>query len=454
MTNFVSYALAFILLIGVLVVVHELGHYLAARWCGVKLLRFSFGFGPVLFLRRFGKDGTEWSVAAFPLGGFVRMLDEREGDVDASERHRAFNTQSVGKRSLIVFAGPFANFVLAFVLLWFCAILGRDELKPVLGNPPENTPAAVAGIRNGDEVRSVDGVSVQTFEELRWTLAKKAVDQELVELETINAKGEIAIHRLALTAIGEHGWVGDGMQLLGIRFYQSSLPPLVRDVRPGSEGEKSGLRQGDRLLALDGTDLFGTQDFVDRIVAAPDRLLKLEVERDGQRLQLDVRPLAVVENGRTVGRIGVMLSSVSDGRELWVFVRHSPLAAAGRALVETWEKSLFSLRMMGRMLTGDVSWRNLSGPVTIADYAGQTARLGLEYYLNFMALVSLGLGVLNLLPVPVLDGGHLMYHMLEVVRRRPLSERAMELGQRIGLAMLVVLMAFAFFNDMNRLLTG
>jgi regulator of sigma E protease len=454
MSNFFFYALAFVGVISALVVVHELGHYLVARWCGVKVLRFSFGFGPVIFLRQFGVDRTEWALAAFPLGGFVRMLDEREGEVAAAEAHRAYNRQSVGKRSMIVAAGPVANFVLAVFILWVCFMIGSRELRPVLGSPPEGTPAAVAGILNGEEVRRVDGQAVATMDELRWLLLKKAAEQEQVDLETINEQQEINLRHLSLAAIGEKSWVGDGMEHLGIRFYRPKVPAVVGQVIAGKPGELAGLRVGDILLALDGHVLGDWRDFVEQINASPGRSVHLEFARASENLAVDLIPEAIFENGKTIGKVGIGVRPPENSRDILVFVSYGPLDAVSRAFTETWEKSIFTLRMMGRMLTGEVSWKNLSGPVTIADYAGQSAKLGLDYYLKFMAMVSISLGVLNLLPVPVLDGGHLMYHMFEVVRRRPLTERAMEIGQRIGLGFLVILMAFAFFNDMNRLFAG
>ena len=455
MSQLPFYLGAFLVVIAVLIVVHEFGHYLAARWCGVRVLRFSVGFGRPLWQRRLGKDGTEWSVGVFPLGGYVKMLDEREGEVAPAERDRAFNRQSVGKRSLIVAAGPAANFILAILLYWVVFMLGSQELRPLLGTPPVASPAAVAGIVNGEQVRAVDGEPVVTWDDLRWRLLHKAVSQESADLEVINERQEIAVRRLPLAAAGEQGWEGDALERLGVRFFRPDIAPVVGKVMPASPGEAAGLRAGDEIFAIDGEEVRTWHDFVLRVRAAPGRLLRIELLRDGQAVVVEAVPDALSERGQQVGKLGVAVAeSPETRRELRVFVRHGFFAAGARALGETWDKSVFSLVMLGKMLAGEVSWRNLSGPVTIADYAGQSARLGLDYYLKFMALVSISLGVLNLLPVPVLDGGHLMYHMIEVVRRRPLSERAMELSQRIGMSILFVLMAFAFFNDMNRLFSG
>ena len=455
MSNLPFYLAAFIVVLGVLIVFHEFGHYAVARLCGVKVLRFSIGFGRVLWQRRLGRDQTEWAVSIFPLGGYVKMLDEREGEVAPAELGRAFNRQSVGRRSLIVAAGPFANFVLAILLYWIVFMQGSDELLPILGDPPEGTPAAVAAIKNGEQVRSVDGQPVATWDDFRWLLLQKAVDQESVELELINESREVSVRRLFLSAAAEQGWEGDALERLGIGFFRPNVPPVIGKLVAGGPGEQAGLQVGDRVLSADGVKIGVWHELVIRIRDSAGKSIQLEVDRQGQPVRLAVVSDVVSERGRSVGKIGIAVAeSPETRREVRTFIRYGFVEAGGKALVETWDKSVFSLVMMGKMLTGEVSWRNLSGPVTIADYAGQSARLGLDYYLKFMALVSISLGVLNLLPIPVLDGGHLMYHMIEVVRRRPLSERAMEIAQQFGLSILFVLMAFAFFNDLNRLFFG
>lgn len=455
MSDLPFYLAAFLVALCILIVVHELGHYIVARLCGVKILRFSVGFGKVLWQKRLGRDQTEWAVSVFPLGGYVKMLDERESEVAPDEQHRAFNRQTVGKRSLIVAAGPFANFILAIFLYWLVFMLGSNELLPVLGTPPDGTPAAMASIKNGEQIRAVDGEPVTTWSDFRWLLLQKAVNQNSTELEVINEQNEISVHRLDLSAAGEQGWEGDALDRLGITLYRPMMPPILGKVAAGSSADRAGLQPGDRVLALDGRKISAWHELVLYIRDAAERSVHVEFERQGQIASVDVVPQAVSERGRVLGRIGVAVADDGQARrEMQTFVRYGFFEAGGKALNETWDKSLFSLVMMGKMLTGEVSLKNLSGPVTIADYAGQSAKLGFDYYIRFMALVSISLGVLNLLPIPVLDGGHLMYHMIEVVRRRPLSERAMEVTQQIGVSILVVLMAFAFFNDLNRLFFG
>ena len=455
MSDFPLYLSAFLVVLGVLIVVHELGHYAVARLCGVKVLRFSVGFGRSLWQRRFGRDRTVWAIGIFPLGGYVKMLDEREGAVKPEEAHRAFNSQSVAKRSAIVAAGPAANFLLAIVLYWGLFMTGSEELLPILGKPTPGSAAEVAGIANGERVRNVDGEAVATWTDFRWLLLQKAVDHDSVQLEVINERNEISVHRLALASATEKGWEGDSLDRLGLTFYRPPMRPLLGKILAGSAGEQAGLQTGDEVKAIDGQAVVFWPDVVLKVREAPGKILRFTVLRNGELHELEVVPASVEERGRTMGRIGVAVAEGDEPRrEVKSFVRYGFVEAGRKAFRETWEKSVFSLVMLGKMLTGEVSWRNLSGPVTIADYAGQSAKMGMDYYLKFMALVSISLGVLNLLPIPVLDGGHLMYHIIEVVRRGPLSERAMEIGQQIGLSILLALMAFAFFNDINRLLSG
>ncbi|HLO62193.1 MAG TPA: RIP metalloprotease RseP [Azonexus sp.] len=454
MNDLPFYLAAFAVVLGVLIIFHELGHYLVARWCGVKVLRFSVGFGRILWQKQLGRDHTEWAVSAFPLGGYVKMLDEREGAVPAAEVHRAFNRQGVLKRSLIVAAGPLANFALAILLYWAVFMYGSNELLPVLGTPPEGSPAAVAAVQNGEQVRLVDGVSVATWNDLRWMLLQKAAERDSVVLEVVDEQGNIAFRQLDLRAVSEQGWEGDALERLGIRFFRPNTPPYLGEVIAGGPGARAGLQPGDLVVAIDGQPIALWSDFVTRIRESAGKPVRLEIRRRDESLIIDVIPEAASERGRTVGKIGVAVDTEGVRRELRVFVRHGVIESARLAVAETWDKSVFSVQMMGKMLVGEVSWKTLSGPVTIADYAGKSARLGLDYYLRFMALVSISLGVLNLLPIPVLDGGHLLYHIIEVVRRKPLSERAMEIGQQIGMTILVALMAFAFFNDISRLLSS
>jgi regulator of sigma E protease len=450
---------AFLLALGVLIVVHELGHYTAARLCNVKILRFSVGFGRPLWIRSFGRDATEWVLSAFPLGGYVKMLDEREAGeagVPAHELPRAFNRQSVLKRSFIVVAGPLANLLLAVALYWFLFMNGVEEPRPILAAPPAGTLAAEAKVGAGETARSVAGVPVMTWTELRWEMLRHVLDRETVQLETIDAHGNIAVYRIELGRLDPEVLETDPMQPLGLLLMRPELPPVLGDVQPGSPAAAAGLQPNDKILALDGQSITAWHELARRIRAAGARELLLDVQRGPVQLQVRLVPEIVEEHGGIpVARIGIAVRDDPALRKnALVTVRYGVGVSLQRALVQTWETSVLSLRMMGRMLMGEISLKNVSGPVTIADYAGQSARMGGDHYLRFLALISISLGVLNLLPIPVLDGGHLMYYLAEVIKGGPLSERVMEIGQQIGLTLLALLMALAFYNDINRLISG
>lgn len=455
MSNFFFYLLAFAVVLGVLIVVHEFGHYLVARWAGVKVLRFSVGFGRALWSKQIGADATEWAVGIFPLGGYVKMLDEREGDVAPEELHRSFNRQPVLARMAIVAAGPLANFLLAIFIYWGVFWHGSEELKPILGTPVAASAAAVAGVENGERVVKVAGETVETWQDMRWVLLRRAVEQDSIDLEVINARNEIAIRRLDVSSARQSGWEGDAIEKLGIGFYRPKIRPLLEKISPDSAAAIAGLRPGDEVFAINEKTIDSWSDVVQTVRQSPGKHLDFDILRDGRHVSVEITPATVEEGGREIGRIGASVGDTGRSRsEMMTMVRYGPVAALGKAVWETWDKSVFSLVMIGKMITGEVSWRNISGPVTIADYAGQSARLGLDYYLKFLALVSISLGVLNLLPIPILDGGHLLYYVVEIIKRGPLSERAMEIGQQIGLALLLMLMAFSFYNDINRLISG
>ena len=453
--NLPSTLAAFAAALAVLIVVHEYGHYLVARLCGVKVLRFSVGFGRPLWTWRLGPDRTEWVLAAFPFGGYVKMLDEREGEVPAEEMHRSFNRQSLGRRSLIVAAGPAANFLLAIVLYWLLFMQGVTELRPVLGAPSPNSPAAHAAVAEGELVRTVSGKAVATWSEVRWEAMRLALDGQPIELEVINPRGEIAFRRLATAGLDPAALEGDVLRPLGLSLLRPLLKPVIGSVVADGPAARAGIRVGDEVVSIGALSVRDWSEVAGRIREAGERALDIELSRDGHRLKVAVTPVMVEEGGRRFGRIGIGVREDPAAFEaMRVVVSYGPLESATRALRLTWETSALTLRMMGRMLTGELSWKNISGPVTIADYAGQSARLGADHFLRFLALISISLGVLNLLPVPVLDGGHLLYYFAELLKGGPLSERAMEIGQQIGMSLLFLLMAFALYNDINRLVSG
>jgi len=456
---------SFLVTVALLVVVHEWGHYIVARLAGVKILRFCVGFGRPLWIRRLGPDRTEWVIAAIPLGGYVKMLDTREAvedaygrelTLDAAARARAFDQQSVAKRIAIVLAGPAANFLAAFLLYWALYVTGLPGVKPVVGDPPASTAAAAAGLAGGDTIRAVGGEETATWTEVRWLLLKEAVRGGEIALELEAAGGGRATRSLDLSSLTKDDLDRDFLQKLGLRPYSPPFPATLGRIQPGGAGERAGLREGDRILAAGGQEVATWSQFTARVRASPGRVLALEVERDGARIAITAVPEA---SGEGESRIGLLrVEPGAEARREWArmttTVRLDPLEAVPRAVHRVWDLSVFSLKMLAKMVMGEVSWKNLSGPITIADYAGQSAQLGWVSFAGFLALVSVSLGVLNLLPIPLLDGGHLVYYSAEIVKGSPVSERTMEIGQRIGIAILAGLTFFAFYNDINRLLTG
>jgi len=453
--NFLNAALWFIVALGVLIVVHEYGHYLAARLCNVRVLRFSVGFGKPLATWRLGRDATEWSIAAIPFGGYVKMLDERETAVSAEEAHRAFNRQSVGRRCLIVIAGPAFNFLFAIAVYAGLYMHGLPEARPVIAAPPAGTLAHTAEFRAGDVVRTIEGGSIATWQDLRWRVLQGALQREALRFEVAGARGDISMRVLDLRGYPSAEVESDTLERIGLRLYRPPLPPVIGRVVSGGAADRAGLRADDRVAQADGKDIETWEGLVEAIRARPGEVLRLIVARGEARLSIDVLPEAATENGVRIGRIGAAPSiPPSESERIVVRVSYGPLDSLVKAVVKTWDISIFSLKMLGRMLIGEVSWKHLSGPVTIADYACQSAQMGWPAFATFLALISISLGVLNLLPIPLLDGGHLMYYSIEIIKGSPVSERAMDLGQRAGLALLLVVMAFAFYNDLNRLFSG
>jgi regulator of sigma E protease len=437
---------AFLVTLGVLIVIHEFGHYWVARRCGVRVLRFSVGFGRPIWKRTYGADRTEWVIAAIPLGGYVRMLDERDPDVHPSmlaDLSRAFNRQPVAKRIAIVLAGPLANLLLAIGVYWWLNVSGTLEPRAVLGAPAADTIAARAGLAEGDEAVAVDGRPVRAYTELRWRLLERAIDRAPVELAVRDGGGAERTLRLDFGELGPGEIDQTVFSRIGIGLAEPQ--PVVRQLTADGVAAAAGLRVGDRFVSIDGQPIARAQDVSRAVRAAPERTLQVVIERDGRRLSLPLRPAAVAADGEIFGRIGV------DFRDL-VEVRYGPIESFGLATARTWDTAIFSLRMLGKMITGEASWRNLSGPVTIADYAGQTARIGMVAYLSFLALVSISLGVLNLLPIPMLDGGHLLYYLVEILKGSPPADWVVEWGQRAGIGVLLMLTALALYNDLTRLL--
>lgn len=448
--------LAFIVALGVLITFHEFGHYLVARWCGVKVLRFSIGFGQPLFKKNLGKDQTEWVVAALPLGGYVKMLDEREEEVPPEDLARAFNRQSVSKRFAIVAAGPLANFLLAILLYWLLFISGVSGIKPMLGPIKPSTPAAMAAFQEGETIVKIENEPVATWQDARWVLLSHAVDRNPeVMVETINERGEIFWRKMNLSHMHADDLDAHFLEKIGLAVYQPFMSPVVGQVMASSAGERAGLMAGDEILSIDHKEIEHWEELVTIIRAHPGQPLILEILRDGKIMEIPITPDSANEGNSEIGRIGIAPKIDHEVlNKLHVNVSYPPGVALLKAFDKTWEMTIFTLRMLGKMVMGEVSLKNVSGPITIADYAGQSAQMGIIAYLGFLALISISLGVLNLLPIPVLDGGHLMYYVIEIIKGSPLSEKTMAIGQQIGIAMLFTLMVFAIYNDIYRLISG
>ncbi|MGE8568609.1 MAG: RIP metalloprotease RseP [Achromobacter sp.] len=438
--------LAFAVALGSLITFHELGHYWVARLCGVKVLRFSLGFGKVI-LRRTDKHGTEWAVSALPLGGYVKMQDEAPAGATPAEAASAFNNKPVGQRIAIVAAGPLFNLILAVFLYAGLNMAGTDEPQAIIAQPTAQSPAAQAGLLAGDRILAIDGQEVASWSDARWRLMDvlSTGGRALVEVST--PSGSVQQRELNLPPNAMDPSAGDPLAAAGIRLAQPK--PGVRAVNDGGEGQAAGLRTGDTIVAINGQPTPETGSVIKQIQQSAGQTLTLTLLRDGANISLNVTPRPEMVNGQEIGRLGVQLG----GDVPMVTVRYGLFESVWLGAVRTWDTAWFSLRMMGRMVTGDVSWRNVSGPVTIADYAGQTARIGIVAYIAYIALISISLGVLNLLPIPMLDGGHLLYYLVEIVRGSPPPARWIDIGQRAGIGLLAGLMGLALFNDFTRLFT-
>ncbi len=441
--------LSLLVTLGILVTIHEFGHFWVARRCGVKVLRFSVGFGKPLY-SWYDKTGTEFAVAAIPLGGYVKMLDEREAPVPADELDRAFNRQPPGKRILIAAAGPLANFLFAIFAYWIMNITGFTTVAPVVGQVTEQTPAARAGLGKGMEIVDIDGHSIHSWRQVSIALLERVGEQGPITIQT-RKDDQLTTHRTDLDGWSLTGDQPDPITQFGIQPWHPEVPAVIGQVIANHPAAAAGLKEGDRILSVNGQPVKDWMGFVKTIKASPGKTLSVKIERDGSQRTLSLTPMAKQAAGEHYGYIGAAATQVSWPKDLLRTTRYNPLSAVPKAVSDTWSDTRVTVVAIGKMLTGLLSISNISGPITIARAAEASVSSGLEDFIRFLAYVSISLGVLNLLPVPVLDGGHILFHGIEAIRGKPLSEAAQAVGMRIGMALIFTLMVLALYNDLMRL---
>lgn len=441
----------FLVAIIVLVTIHEFGHFYVARRCGVKVLRFSIGFGRVLW-RWSDKQGTEYAISAIPLGGYVKMLDEREGEVPADEAHHSFNRKSVWQRMAIVVAGPLANFILAILLFWALVLPGVRDFTPVIGSVEPGSLAAHAGLEAGQEILAIDGEATPTRQAVYQQLLRRLGESGVMDValrypnSSLRYQSEVVLDDW-LKGVEEPDPLGG----LGLRFYTPAVDTLAAAVTPGSPADLAGMKAGDRVLAADGEAMVSGSDWIDYVKQRPGQPIEILIERAGEEATITITPEVITENGTTVGRVGVALQLQPWPEEM---IRQNQYSIGGAFIVgveRTWDTAGFVLLSVKKLLFGEISTKNLSGPISIAKVAGSSAESGLESFVAFLALLSIFLGVFNLLPIPVLDGGHLLYYLIEAIKGSPVSEKVQLAGYQVGLFLVIGLSVLALYNDIMRL---
>ena len=453
MTQLLITIVAFVAAISVLVAVHEFGHFWVARKLGFKVLRFSIGFGRPLWVYK-GRDDVEFMISAIPLGGYVKMLDEREGPVAPADLHRAYNRKPVASRLAVLSAGPAFNFLFAVLIYWLLFVIGISGLKPMVGDIAVDSPAATAGMERGDIITSIGDQEIKSWAQVPLSLIEVLLDSGDLPISVIGADGYQ--RSLTIDVRGRENELSDPSLLfsgLGFNRWFPLIPPLLDEITPGGAADQAGLKTGDLVISADAVRIDDWRSWVEFIRARPGADISMQIERDGRRLTMPMTIARVETEQGVIGRIGASVR-VPPGdlyADLRMVERYSVFSALGHGMVRTWDTSILTLRLVGRMISGQISAKNISGPISIAVYAGAAATLGLEEFLGLLAILSISLGIVNLLPIPLLDGGQMVYVAAEGIRGKPLSEKVQLLGQQLGIAMLIMIMGLAFYNDFNRL---
>ncbi|MCH8071399.1 MAG: RIP metalloprotease RseP [Proteobacteria bacterium] len=448
MTGALINLVAFIVAISILVAVHEFGHYIVGRLCGMKVLRFSIGFGKPVWTRIAGQDRTEYCISAIPLGGYVKFLDEREGPIDPEDQGRAFNHKPIASRIAVLLAGPLFNFLFAILAYWILFINGVPTMKPAVGEVTAGTYAAEAGLEFGDRILKVGDRFATDWETALVSMLDEMLDDGRVPLELEGADGWV---RETTIDVGDDAsrLTEPGMLFDGLGFQPWQPPAIVGTVAEDGAAYAAGIEEGDRITAIDGESVVTFRDLQQIVRARPHETVTVELIRRNAGLSREVTLGSQELDGVVTGLLGVGISTAST--DYWYLRKYAPFPAIGHAIERSWTSIAFTVRMLSRMLTGEVSIKNISGPINIAQYAGNSAAAGINAFLNFLALVSISLGVLNLLPVPILDGGQIVYQAIEGLKGSPLSEKAQLFGQKVGILALLLLMSFAFYNDIARI---
>ena len=442
--------IGFLVAIGILVIVHEFGHYIAAVAFRVKVLRFSIGFGPVLARFKAGKDQTEWAISAIPLGGYVKMLDDGETEEDKSRGH---NHLHPAKKIIISAAGPMANFIFALIVIWILSMIGTREILPVIDAPAPQTPAYQAGLQAGDKIVRLANRPVHTWQDLAMSTIGSLLSQQNTEI-VVTRDDQIKTFQLDLSQLSFNPDESRFLDLVGLSLQRPVVKPVINKVTKGSPADKAGLKAGDRILLIDQTPVYNWLDLVEMVKQRPNQQMTFIVDRQGQQIPITITSGSQTVDGKTIGLIGVSADLSHSLEKLVGVVRLTPLDALSYSMNQIGNNISLTFRFLGSMLSGKISSSHLSGPIAIADSAGQSAKMGVDQFFKFLALISVGLGTINLLPVPILDGGHLMYHCLEWIRGKPLSLNQQVIGQLVGLVFVVVLTVFLLYNDISRYFFG